>query len=140
MPPHVDNKDPAQGMAQPFSQMHHGPNSISNTAIVRPMPNIRNTNPCCVMVLRNMVDPGDVDDELEEEVGEECRNYGIVKKVYVHEQCEDDVKIVKIFVHFNDEVEVEKACRALNGRFFDGKVVKAEKYPQERFNCKDYSG
>ena len=56
------------------------------------------------MVLRNMVGPEDLDEELESEVTDECGRYGHVKRVIVYQekQSEDDNAevIVKIFVEF----------------------------------------
>lgn len=37
-------------------------------------------------------------------------------------------------------VEVEKACAALNGRYFAGRIVTAEKYDEDMFNANDLSG
>jgi len=37
------------------------------------------------MVLRNMVGPADVDDDLENEVADECGKYGVVEKVVIFE-------------------------------------------------------
>ena len=36
--------------------------------------------------------------------------------------------------------EVEKGVNALNGRFFGGRVLTAEKYDQEMYNANDLSG
>ena len=36
-------------------------------------------DPCRVVLLRNMVGPGEVDDDLEDEVGMECSKYGNVQ-------------------------------------------------------------
>ena len=36
--------------------------------------------------------------------------------------------------------EVEKAIAALNGRFFGGRVLTAEKYDPEMFHANDLSG
>lgn len=59
------------------------------------------------MVLRNMVGPEDLDEELETEVTEECGKYGEVNRVIIYQekQSEDadaDV-IVKLFVEFKLE-------------------------------------
>jgi len=35
---------------------------------------------------------------------------------------------------------MEKACQALNGRFFGGRIVTAEKYDQDLFDSHDLSG
>ena len=56
------------------------------------------------MVLRNMVGKEDLDDDLEEEVTEECGRYGVVNRVIIYQEKqgeEDDAEvIVKIFVEF----------------------------------------
>ena len=57
-----------------------------------------------VMVLKNMVGPEDLDEDLESEVTEECSKYGEVEKaiIYQEKQSEaDDADVhVKIFVLF----------------------------------------
>ena len=55
-------------------------------------------------------------------------------------ESEDAEVIVKIFVEFAVSRSVEKAVEALNGRFFAGRVVKAEIYDQTAYNARDYSG
>ncbi|XP_051559677.1 poly(U)-binding-splicing factor PUF60-B isoform X2 [Myxocyprinus asiaticus] len=96
-----------------------------------------------VMVLRNMVGPEDIDDDLEGEVMEECGKYGAVNRVIIYQERqgeEDDSEIiVKIFVEFSDAEEMNKAIQALNNRWFAGRKVVAELYDQERFNSSDLS-
>ncbi|KAK2913988.1 hypothetical protein Q8A67_002387 [Cirrhinus molitorella] len=97
-----------------------------------------------VMVLRNMVGPEDIDDDLEGEVMEECGKYGAVNRVIIYQERqgeEDDAEIiVKIFVEFSDADEMNKAIQALNNRWFAGRKVVAELYDQDRFNNSDLSG
>ena len=56
------------------------------------------------MILRNMVGPEDLDEELETEVTDECGRYGHVERVIIYQekQSEDDNAdiVVKIFVEF----------------------------------------
>jgi len=56
------------------------------------------------MILRNMVGPEDVDEDLESEVVDECSKYGNVNRVIIYQekQSEDDNAeiLVKIFVEF----------------------------------------
>ncbi|XP_040211014.1 poly(U)-binding-splicing factor PUF60 isoform X2 [Rana temporaria] len=96
-----------------------------------------------VMVLRNMVDPRDIDDDLEGEVTEECGKFGAVNRVIIYQEKqgeeEDAEIIVKIFVEFSMASETHKAIQALNGRWFAGRKVVAEVYDQERFNNSDLS-
>eukprot|EP00744_Colponema_vietnamica_P006816 GILI01009879.1.p1 GENE.GILI01009879.1~~GILI01009879.1.p1 ORF type:complete len:389 (-),score=138.15 GILI01009879.1:202-1200(-) len=95
-----------------------------------------------VVVLRNMVGPNDIDEGLTEEVTDECGHYGNVEWVLIYKERqsenEDDV-IVKIFVVFSDLVGCQKAINALNGRWFAGRKVVAESYPEDKFNIKDYT-
>lgn len=118
-----------------------------------------------VVILRNMVGPEDVDETLQEEIQEECSKYGVVEKVIIYKEKQtdnddddfDDV-IVKIFVEFSMSsgelaaaknfnqklmkiiLESDKATNALNGRFFAGRLVKAESYDQALFDHNDFSG
>ncbi|XP_023688613.1 poly(U)-binding-splicing factor PUF60-B isoform X4 [Paramormyrops kingsleyae] len=96
-----------------------------------------------VMVLRNMVGPEDIDDDLEGEVTEECGKFGTVNRVIIYQEKqgeeEDAEIIVKIFVEFSMASEMNKAIQALNNRWFAGRKVVAEVYDQERFNNSDLS-
>ena len=97
-----------------------------------------------VVVLKNMVGAEDVDDELENEITDECEKYGEVERVLIYQEKqgeEDDAEIlVKIFVEFVGPKGAEQAINALNGRFFAGRKVRAELYDQEAYDSKDYSG
>ena len=57
------------------------------------------------MVLKNMVGIEDVDEDLEDEVTDECSKFGIVSRVVIYQEKqgeEDDAPvIVKIFVEFS---------------------------------------
>ncbi|XP_072363995.1 poly(U)-binding-splicing factor PUF60-like isoform X3 [Scyliorhinus torazame] len=96
-----------------------------------------------VMVLRNMVGPEDIDDDLEGEVTEECGKFGAVNRVIIYQEKqgeeEDAEVIVKIFVEFSLASEMHKAIQALNGRWFGGRKVIAEIYDQDRFDNSDLS-
>ncbi|CAG0888393.1 unnamed protein product [Darwinula stevensoni] len=98
----------------------------------------------CVVILRNMVGPEDVDDSLQEEITDECNRFGVVSRVIIYQEKqseeEDAEVIVKIFVEFSSGHEAEKARDALNGRYFGGRLVKAELYDQVLFDHNDLSG
>ena len=92
--------------------------------------------PSKVIMLRNMVGPGEVDSELEPEVREECNSkYGDVVNVVIRE-IPDVVpeEAVRIFVEFKRVESAIKAVVDLNGRFFGGRTVKAIFYDWETFN------
>jgi len=97
-----------------------------------------------VCVLRNMVGPEEVDDALQQEITEECSKYGEVDKVviYTERQGEEDTaeQIVKIFVEFRTSKEAEKSAESLNGRWFGGRMIKAELYDQATYQAEDLSG
>ncbi|KAE8728606.1 DRT111 protein [Hibiscus syriacus] len=87
-----------------------------------------NGPPTRVLLLRNMVGPGEVDDELEDEVGSECAKYGTVTRVLIFEITEPNFPVdeaVRIFIQFERSEETTKALIDLDGRFFGGRVVKA---------------
>ncbi|XKL65154.1 hypothetical protein PGB90_005240 [Kerria lacca] len=91
--------------------------------------------PSKVVLLKNMVGPGEVDQELEPEVKDECNTkYGDVIKVLIHELPNgEQEEAVRIFVEFNRIESAVKAVIDLNGRFFGGRQVKAGFYSQEKF-------
>lgn len=97
-----------------------------------------------VMVLRNMVGVEDLDEDLEHEVTDECSKFGMVNRVVIYNEKqgeeEDADVIVKIFVEFSQPAEAEKAFNALNGRWFGGRVIKAEPYDENKFSGGDLSG
>ncbi|OMO83257.1 hypothetical protein CCACVL1_11472 [Corchorus capsularis] len=96
-----------------------------------------NGTPTRVLLLRNMVGPGEVDDELEDEVGSECAKYGTVTRVLIFEITEPNFpaeEAVRIFIQFERSEETTKALIDLDGRYFGGRVVKASFYDEEKFS------
>ncbi|KAM0727190.1 Splicing factor 45 [Formica fusca] len=92
--------------------------------------------PSKVVLLRNMVGPGEVDDDLEPEVKDECNTkYGDVARVIIHEVIEaTPEEAVRIFVEFKRIESAIKAVVDLNGRFFGGRQVKAGFYSSEKLD------
>ncbi|KAK4440227.1 DNA-damage-repair/toleration protein, chloroplastic [Sesamum alatum] len=96
-----------------------------------------NGPPTRVVLLRNMVGPGEVDDDLEGEVAEECAKFGTVTRVLIFEITEPNFphdEAVRIFIQFERAEQATKALIELEGRFFGGRVVRACFYDEERFN------
>ena len=93
-------------------------------------------SPSKVVLLRNMVGPGEVDDDLEPEVKDECNTkYGDVNRVMIHEVMEAQPEdAVRIFVEFKRIESAIKAVVDLNGRFFGGRQVRAGFYSIEKLN------
>mmetsp|Transcript_22175 Transcript_22175/g.30950 ORF Transcript_22175/g.30950 Transcript_22175/m.30950 type:complete len:352 (+) Transcript_22175:88-1143(+) len=93
--------------------------------------------PSRVVLLTNMVGPGEVDDDLATETAEECQKYGPVLKCSITEVNRLGVKeeeAVRIFVVFGTVVAATKALKDLNGRFFAGRTVRARYFPVEKYN------
>ena len=105
---------------------------------------MRTQSESVVTVLRNMVTPEEVDEELQEEISDECSKYGEVERVIIYQerQSEDDDAevIVKIFVEFKESKAAKGAKAALNGRFFGGRIVSADIYDQDLYDHNDFSG
>lgn len=93
-------------------------------------------NPSKVVLMKNMVGPGEVDDDLEPEVKDECNTkYGPVASCIIHEIPHDNPEeAVRIFVEFQRIESAIKAVVDLNGRFFGGRQVKAMFYDTEKYD------
>eukprot|EP01112_Ceratiomyxa_fruticulosa_P009943 TRINITY_DN2610_c0_g1_i2.p1 TRINITY_DN2610_c0_g1~~TRINITY_DN2610_c0_g1_i2.p1 ORF type:complete len:464 (-),score=128.56 TRINITY_DN2610_c0_g1_i2:1125-2516(-) len=93
-----------------------------------------------VLLLKNMVGPGEVDPDLESEVASECSKYGQVSKCLIFECLKGslpDEQAVRIFVQFGREESAVKAYVALNHRFFGGRIVSASFFDEDRFLSHD---
>merc|ERR1712129_388939 len=76
-----------------------------------------------MVCLDNLVGPGEADEDLAEEVREECNHFGKVERVEVQEFGEK--KNVRVYVTFKDSTACGKAIQNMNGRWFGGRQVKA---------------
>lgn len=110
-----------------------------------------------------MVSMEDLDEDLEYEVTSECTKYGSVERVVIYQEkqgVEEDAEvIIQIFVLFtaaNREFmdkgmlicficvvyslplpEADAAIKSLDGRWFGGRVIKADLYDQSKFDSND---
>lgn len=94
--------------------------------------------PSRVILLLNMVGPGEVDNDLQGEIEEECTKYGPVDRtaIYVIKEAGVDPKeAVRIFAKFQRQESAMKALVDLNGRFFGGRHVAASFYPVDKFDA-----
>ncbi|KAG1669131.1 hypothetical protein FOA52_002642 [Chlamydomonas sp. UWO 241] len=96
--------------------------------------------PSRVICLRNMVGPNEVDEELEEEVGNECTKYGEVMSVMIFEVTTPGYapeESVRIFIQFDRVEAATKAQVDLQGRFFGGHNVRVAYFDEARFDKTD---
>nr|XP_014342656.1 PREDICTED: splicing factor 45 [Latimeria chalumnae] len=97
--------------------------------------------PTKVVLLRNMVGAGEVDDDLEGETKEECEKYGKVSKCVIFEV--GDLSFCYAVHHLSFEKFLTMisvyilAVVDLNGRYFGGRVVKACFYNLDKFRVLD---
>ena len=95
--------------------------------------------PSRVLLLKNMVGPGEVDDELNAEIGEECSKFGEVLRVTVYEIPAADKpaseEAVRIFVKFSKQAAAMKAYFDLDGRFFGGRTVWVAFFSEAEFDA-----
>jgi len=97
-------------------------------------------NPTPVLLLKNMVAPGDVDDELSHETKIECGKYGPVKECVIFEVTERSVapeEAVRTFVSFEKQESAVKAFLDLEGRFFAGRKIACEFYDPAKFERRE---
>jgi len=96
-----------------------------------------------VLCLKNMVGSEEVDEQLQEEIEEECSKYGDVENVIIYQERqsedEDAEILVKIFVEFGHPSHAKKGRDSLNGRFFGGRTVVAAVYDQVLYEEQDFS-
>mmetsp|Transcript_19856 Transcript_19856/g.76079 ORF Transcript_19856/g.76079 Transcript_19856/m.76079 type:complete len:639 (+) Transcript_19856:65-1981(+) len=91
-------------------------------------------NECKTVCLRNMVTIDEVDDELNDEVTEECSKFGEVEKVVIYEEPMPRGAVdVQVYVFFKTLEASRRAQEALNGRFFARKQISAAFAPTTPF-------
>lgn len=102
------------------------------------------SNPSCVLLLKNMVGPGEGVSTLGQETREECLKYGPVRRcevVDLHEsRAYKDCPVeeaVRTFVAFEKQESAVKAYRDLNGRYFGGRQITAVFFDEKRFESMD---
>jgi splicing factor 45 len=127
IPPPPQQQQQQQQQPIPESNDDSSSNEASITEMMK--------NPSKIILLRNMVGPGEVDDELEPEVKDECTTkYGEVATVHIIEMPNRiPEETVRIFVEFRRIEHAIKALVDLNGRFFGGRQVRCCFYEAEKY-------
>ena len=118
----------------PSSSSAQPPTTTTTTKVVPSNP------PSRVIMLTNIVAPGQVDESLDEEVGEECSKYGDVENILIFEVTDPQYppdQAVRIFVQFENQKAAEAAIQELHGRYFGGRVVSVDYFDEGRFDRQD---
>lgn len=128
---------PGAGGAEPFKV----PLLPGQTPPQPPKPSVTELikNPTRIVLMKNMVGPGEVDEELEPEVKEECETkYGEIVAVKILEKPNvPEHECVQIYLEFRRIECAIKALVDLNGRFFGGREVQAAFYNEEQYLAGD---
>ena len=93
-----------------------GAKSTPKKSVAKPL----SGKPTTVLLLRNVVLRGEVEETLEDEIADECEKFGNVVQVLIFEVTEQSFaadEAVRVFVEFVDEEAAARAGAALNGRF-----------------------
>ncbi|KAF9105119.1 hypothetical protein BGX27_009800 [Mortierella sp. AM989] len=117
----------------PSMQEHHNHGVVASS---KPQTSFK-SSPSNVILLTNMVGPGEVDDTLQEETAGECEKYGSVVRCLIFEVQNGKVppeEAVRIFVKFGAVASAERALRDLDGRFFGGRQVHCQFFDEKRFD------
>lgn len=107
-----------------ISEMTSGKNETHNMT-----ENNHKQNVTCNLVLRNMFSPNDINigkdpdffTDIIEDVREECKKYGDVKKVWLNSKNIDGT----IYIKYSNSEESSTAFQFLNGRYFGGSLIQA---------------
>lgn len=76
------------------------------------------------VILEEMILPEDLaDPELKEEISEEAGKYGSIEKLDISLSASGHQAIVEII--YSDAIQALRACKALNGRGFAGRKIRA---------------
>ncbi|KAI9324707.1 hypothetical protein DFJ73DRAFT_966167 [Zopfochytrium polystomum] len=114
---------------------HANPTAPAAPAPAAPAAPVR-AGATAVLLLKNLVGRGQVDDDLEAETTHECSRHGPVVRCLVFEVADDavpDDEAVRVFVRFRRVEDADSAQRAMDGRFFGGRRVSATFFDEARF-------
>ncbi|WWC70292.1 uncharacterized protein I206_104242 [Kwoniella pini CBS 10737] len=95
---------------------------------------------CLIGIIDNV---DDIDEDLSDEIGEECSKYGIVERVVLHivePPPSDPLESLRIFVVFSGMAGAWRATKELDGRFFGGKKIRVTYFDEGRFDRGERDG
>ena len=76
-------------------------------------------------------------DELQDEIQQECSKHGKVLRLILHGN--EDTQMVTAFVQYEQPSSVQEAIPIYNNRWFDGRVLSAEPFSEDKFIMRDFS-
>ncbi|KAK6910192.1 hypothetical protein I203_104224 [Kwoniella mangroviensis CBS 8507] len=85
----------------------------------------------------------EIDEDLADEIGEECSKYGIVERVVLHmvePPPPEPSDCLRIFVVFSGMAGAWRATKELDGRFFGGRKIRVTYFDEGRFDRGDRDG
>ena len=106
------------------------PPAIPDNAYQSQPPPLNTARDRCI-VLRNILDVSDVDEDLEEEIKDECQRFGPVTQM--HLQVLPEKNEVNVFVVYLNHSDAGKALQALDQRLFGGRTIAVTFYPTADF-------
>mmetsp|Transcript_8608 Transcript_8608/g.12845 ORF Transcript_8608/g.12845 Transcript_8608/m.12845 type:complete len:672 (+) Transcript_8608:126-2141(+) len=143
---------PPQMASVLLTQKKEGNGAAGSTAVsaTTQQDMLRDHRPTSVLCLSNMTTVEELKDdeayeELQEDVGDECNNYGTVRDIVIPRpggnggDSDTLSGVGNIFVSFTSSEGASKARNAVNGRTFNGQTVVAVFYPEKLFESKVYS-
>lgn len=83
-----------------------------------------------------LVDDPIAQDELQEDVLEECSRFGMIVKSQIHLDRHEET--VKFFIQYEKSGSVEEAIEVMDKRWFGGRMISAEAYDQTKFREEDF--
>ena len=105
------------------------------------------TKPTIVIVIKNIVGPGEVDSDLKSEVVQECQKYGKIldsKIIDISEKNNndnvDETDAVRIFLKFSSITDSQSAVTGLNQRIFGGRVLYSAFFDVAKFDRGELDG
>jgi splicing factor 45 len=90
-------------------------------------------NPSRCIVLKNMVEPDEIDSELQTEIKDECSKFGKIDQLVIYQQEVNGQIEVKVFILFETADGATNAQSKLHDRFFNERRVHCEFYDEKSF-------
>lgn len=122
----------------------HGPDLLSTNN--NDYKNSSSTNglmESCILALKNIACYADLksmteteSSELQDEIQQECSKHGKVLRLILHGN--EDSQMVTAFVQFEEPKSVKEAIPVFNNRWFDGRIVSAEPFSEDKFIMRDF--